>query len=251
VAINLGKDHKAEASLFRVKLQGGIQGPFTMNFIEGMVLAGVFPRRVEFQGIYGEAEDWQSLPQEQLPAVGVGSKEPVITYGKSASAWPLMIVLILTLIGLGIFLADKSSPADIPKKDRYKVYRPATPSVPEGVASSTYTPAPADNVYTDATGRTYRLSREDYNRLYAVKIHLDVMEREIEGKAKKLQTTLAELDLKKATLDSTDAAAVDAHNQLVTTTKTLDAELENQVRTFEIEAASFNKELERVGRPIR
>ncbi|WP_156345683.1 hypothetical protein [Verrucomicrobium spinosum] len=215
-----------------------------MNFIEGMVLAGVFPQGVEFQGI-SEGADWQPLPSEPDLRAGVGSKVPAVTYRKRRSAWPLGIVLILAIIGLGILVADKSSPADIPEKDRIKVSRSATP------ASSSNVPTPGEDVYTDATGRSYRLSREDYNRLYQVKMRLNTMERTIEEKAKKLKATQDEVDLKKKSLSPSDTAAVDAYNQLVALTKKLDAELESELRVFEVEAPAFNKELERVGRPIR
>lgn len=221
-----------------------------MNFIEGMVLAGVFPRTVEFQGISGDA-DWKPLPYEQDPMEGVGSKGPAVTYRKSISAWPLAIVLILSLVGLSLLLADKRNPADMPAKDQFKVSRAATPAASERTSSSTYAPTSVEEVYTDATGRSYRLSREDYNRLYLVKMRLNTMERTIEEKAKKLQATLDEVDLKKKTLESSDAAAVDAYNQLVALTRKLDAELESELRIFDIEAPAFNKELERVGRPIR
>lgn len=222
-----------------------------MNFIEGMVLAGVFPHTAEVQKLHAGGEPWRSVPRPSPAAVELAAQTPAGTYRKSKSAWPLAIVLMLTSIGLGILLADKGSKENIPENEQYKVYRPAVPPVLGGRTATTSGGASTEEIYTDASGRSYSLSREDYNRLYVVKIRLNAMERAIEEKAKALNAAAVELDGRKTTLDTKNASAMAEYNKLLATIKKLDAEVESETLIYEAEAGVFNKELERVGRPVR
>jgi hypothetical protein len=252
---------------FYVTHQGQVRGPFDLEMIEAMVLAGQFPAGVPVCMV--GREEWIPLASRSQPPSlpNGGTARPKKNYGWDSPANISLIVVgsVVTLIIGGNAINDLGKPSrsnsDSSPKTAYTP--PASSYTPQKTtySSPSYTPPKStysspnvssdSTLYRDAQGRTYRVSNSAYQRLLVKKTELDAKQRSINLAQAELDSLNAELDRLKLTIDRTSQYQIDSFNGKVNAYNTKSNQLQNQIDSFNAAVDAFNAELERVGTPIR
>lgn len=269
------------APRFYVTHQGQVRGPFDLEMIEAMVLAGQFPAGVPvcMEG----TEEWIPLASRSQPSP---LPNKVTAKPKKNSGWdsPTNIILITVggCVGMAVLImglvhlknsGSRSSSSSVAapastsassyyRKDQFeRVPVVAAPTPPESDFDPSYTPpkstyssqnVSADStLYRDAQGRTFRVPNSAYQRLLVKKSLLDIKQRAINSVKTEIDSLSAELDRIKLTLDRTSQYEIDLYNTKVNAYNTKNDRLQVQIDSFNAAVAAFNAELERVGTPIR
>ena len=227
--------------------QGQVQGPFGVDFIEAMVMSGVYPSSV----IVERPATSERLPFSKLAAAGPRThpqKKPQSTMDKPATA----VAWIVGVFGVCVVLwmvnlvtsskrpepsrsstsADWSTPSPThnqmesgsptsagtnysPSQSKNSFTPTRIQSPPPDRASSTprsYIPAEDSTIYRDASGRSYRVSNTDYNRLVVMKSALTPKSVRIDRYKQERQALSSQLEIERITLDQTSQYAVDSFN---------------------------------------
>jgi hypothetical protein len=105
-------------------------------------------------------------------------------------------------------------------------------------------------IYRDESGRSYRVSNADYNRLLGMRTALGPKSAQIDRKKQERQALSSQLDIERTTLDQTSQYAVDSFNLKINRLNAMNGPLQIMVADFNRDVDAFNSELERVGTPI-
>jgi hypothetical protein len=105
-------------------------------------------------------------------------------------------------------------------------------------------------VYRDESGRSYRVSNADYNRLVGMRAALTPKSAMIDRSKKERQALSSQLEIDRSTLDQTSQYAVDTFNRKINRLNAMNGPLQALVDDFNRDVDAFNAELERVGTPI-
>lgn len=273
-----------QSEQYLVHHQGQIQGPFDVDFIEVMIMSGVYPASVivEKSGTSVRVPFSHVRARLKSPLVGTSplspAKEPTPT-GSLASQPPkkprskrtkpetivaqvvgVFAVLVVIWIIATVTSSKKpqkssfsstSSPAS--SSQSYSQSARTSTSAPRSgpiYQSSGATSPPADTmVYRDASGRTYRVSNLDYYRLSSMKSALSLKQSRLNAEEDRLNSLGQELERAKATLDRYSQYSVDAYNRKVNQVNSLNSLVQSLVDDYNRDVDAFNRELERVGTP--
>lgn len=260
---------------FLVHHQGRIEGPFDVDFIEAMIMAGVYPDSVilEQTATSLKAPLAQFRPDRKNPKPPKGSptnSNPRKTGSGRKKTTPAIVmaqvlagVAILVAIFGTVIVATSKKPQN---PDYYS--SPVTPSTRTTTTPSTWpatkttqptysTPSPRipsplaeTMVYRDASGRTYRVSTSDYNRLSILRAALSEKENLLNMEQKSLDSMHTELQRAQTTLDRYSQTSIDAYNRMVNQVNSFSASVQSLIDDYNRDVDYFNAELERVGRPI-
>jgi hypothetical protein len=108
-------------------------------------------------------------------------------------------------------------------------------------------PADDSKIYRDASGRSYRVSSADYNRLVVMKSALTPKSDRIDRYKQERQALSSQLESDRITLDQTSQYAVDSFNSKINRLNAMNGPLQNLVDDFNRDVDAFNAELARVG----
>jgi hypothetical protein len=271
-----------------VHYQGQVQGPFGVDFIEAMVMSGVYPSSV----IVERVETSERLPFSNLVAAAdsrpPSQKNPRSkkTKPETAVAWiagVFGVCLVLWMISL-VTSSKKPPPSRFGASDELNKPSSPNPQTESGRPSSvrtnyspsaskdTYAPRrtstgtslpdpfwptsrsnlPTDDnkIYRDASGRSYRVSNADYNRLLGMSSALIPKSALIDRNKKDRQALSSQLENERITLDQTSEYVVDSFNRKISRLNAMNVPLQILVDEYNLDVETFNTELERVGTPI-
>lgn len=296
---------------YLVHHQGQVQGPFDVDFIEAMVMSGVYPSSVLVQ----KDEASERLPFSNL-VVAADSRPPSHKNPKTKKTKPETVAawvvgafgVCFVLWALNLVTSSKKpttsrfddsaqrnitnspdtqpeigkpssigrnyspsaskpsqapmrvpSPMRDPDYSTQEVVQPnrsverSVPTTAPARASSTppsYPPADDSMIYRDESGRSYRVSNADYNRLLGMRSALTPKSAQIDHKKQERQALSNQLDIERTTLDPTSQYAVDSFNLKINRLNAMNGPLQIMVADFNRDVDAFNTELERVGTPI-
>jgi hypothetical protein len=268
---------------YLVHHQGQIQGPFGVDFIEAMVISGVYPSsvvverpntsvRLPFSELMAVADF--ELPSRNSPQSKKTKPETVVAWIAGAFG----VCVLLWIINLFTSSKKPESSSSNARTD-WSNPRPAhnqvesgsptsagtnhSPSTskssyaptrvsptPQARASSkpgSYMPADDSKIYRDASGRSYRVSSADYNRLVVMKSALTPKSDRIDRYKQERQALSSQLESDRITLDQTSQYAVDSFNSKINRLNAMNGPLQNLVDDFNRDVDAFNAELARVG----
>jgi len=278
---------KTEERRFYVTVSNEVQGPYDLDFIEAMVLSGIYPPDVPVcrEG----SEEWKALegvrpadlPPEPvkaapapihvnpMPSKDNNARNVLIGAGVVAFIVILLAVINSSSTGGGTQSATPAySPPPVSQQasqasggttagsDAAEAWLKAngfahggsnSPSVAD---TGGYTPTPSPS-YLEFKGKTYRVSDSD-------NLALQARQDEMAPKARALETAKAEakelgdeIKRDRALLDNTDQGAVDRFNEKVDRCNALGDQIERQVQEYNAMVDSYNAELVRVGTPVQ
>lgn len=269
---------------YLVHHQGQIQGPFGVDFIEAMVISGVYPSSV----VVERPNTSERLPFSELMAVadfGLPSRkspQSKKTKPETAVAWIVGVFGVCVLLWIiNLFTSSKKpesssstarndwsnprlvhnqvesgsptsagtnhSPAT--SKNTYAPTRVSPPSQARASSRPSYIPADDSKIYRDASGRSYRVSSADYNRLVVMKSALTPKSDRIDRYKQERQTLSSQIEIDRISLDQTSQYAVDSFNSKINRLNAMNGPLRNLVDDFNRDVDAFNAELARVGTP--
>ena len=267
---------------FLVHHQGQVLGPFSVDFIEAMVMSGAYPSAVIVE---------RPATSERLPFSNLASaagprtppqKNPQSHMAKSATvvAWIVGVFgvcVVLWIVNLvttskkpdssrSSASADWSNPSPTPsgsptsagtndssspsKNALVPTRNLTTPPARTPYAPPSYLPADDSMVYRDESGRSYRVSNADYNRLLGMRSALIPKSAMIDRSKKERQALSSQLEIDRINLDQTSQYAVDTFNRKINRLNAMNGPLQALVDDFNRDVDAFNAELERVGTPI-
>ena len=268
--------------LYFVLHQGQEQGPFDLDFIEAMIMSGVFPTAINVR--QPESAEWVPLAQITALAHHQASPPPLSSAAPSPVApkrskkkadsvkqfaWIAGIVGGAFLLWLASTVAsstrhkkptaalDDSSPA--PSRPASSSFT-ATPSsvtrnrVPQTSYSppATETPPIDDSkLYRDSTGRTYRVPHSEYNRLTVMELALTPKRVLVDQSEAEFNSLKQQVENSRITLDRTNQYEIDAFNAKVHRLNAFNDSHHALVNDYNRGVDSYNTELARVGTLIR
>lgn len=269
---------------YLVHHQGQIQGPFGVDFIEAMIMSGVYPASVivEISGTSVRIPFSDVRVRLKPPLVGTSpsstakeitptgslanppSKKPRSKKTKPETVVAQVVGVFAVLVVIWIIATVTSSKkppkssfssTSSPASSSHSYSQPArtstSPPRPSPIyPSSGATSPPADTmVYRDASGRTYRVSNSDYYRLSSMKSALLLKQSGMNVEEDRLKSLAKEVDRARATLDRYSQYSVDAFNRKVNQLNSMNSQVQSLVDDYNRDVDAFNRELERVGTP--
>lgn len=290
---------------YLVHHQGQIQGPFDVDFIEAMVMSGVYPaavivervetsERLPFSNLVA-ATNPRVLPpalppqfDSQRHASGATLPDPAPKKQRSKKSKPeTAVAWIAGVFGVCMVLwminlvtsskkpttsrdggsaewnninstssqPESSGPSSTgtnysPSSSK-TTYRPNVtpdpPPLPTYSLSQREQPTDDSKIYRDASGRSYRVSNADYNRLLGMKSALIPKNALIDRSEKERQALSSQLEIDRVTLDRRNEYAVDSFNRKINRLNAMNEPLQDLVDDYN---RDVNAKLERVGTPI-
>ena len=276
----------SKANQYLVHHQGEIQGPFEVDFIEAMIMSGVYPSSVIVENaVTSQKSHFSSILEAQQrtlpPAAHArptpqressqrprgkaraknGSEAMTAFYVIAAIVGCVVICWIVTIVSPTSSKKTTTAKASTSSSSNrtYTPKQPTAPSkpTPKPRKRSTYptsraTPPAVDSrVYRDAHGNTYRVSNSDYLRLQSMKLSLSGKELGLSSEKSRLNTLAIDVDLSRTRLDRTSQYEIDEFNQKVRDVNAMSRRVQSLVNDYNRDVNSFNRELERVGTLIR
>jgi hypothetical protein len=276
----------SKANQYLVHHQGEIQGPFEVDFIEAMIMSGVYPSSVIVENaVTSQKSHFSSILEAQQrtlpPAAHArptpqressqrprgkaraknGSEAMTAFYVIAAIVGCVVICWIVTIVSPTSSKKTTTAKASTSSSSNrtYTPNQPTAPSkpTPKPRKRTTYktpraTLPPVDTrVYRDAHGNTYRVSNSDYLRLSSMKTALTMKGNRVESAKIRLSSLASEVDRDRRTLDRTSQYQVDAFNRKVGRVNAMNDSVQSLVNDYNRDVNSFNRELERVGTLIR
>jgi hypothetical protein len=266
-------------AMYFVTHEGQKRGPFDLEMIEAMALAGHFPADVPICRC--GTDEWVPLDSRCLPPA-LPSREFAIPSKKNKGAPAANILfiavgsLVVLIIGANILNKEKPSHSGSnsfskteypPPASSYTspkaTYTPSTSSYtpPKTNLPSSYTPAKSTNIlpkessdsklYRSANGQTYRVPNSAYQRLIIKRSELDAKQRLINSNKEVVDSLSAELNRLKTTINRTSQYQVDSFNKKVKAFNDKNDQLQIQIDSFNSAVDAFNVELARCGTPVR
>ena len=278
---------KPEEGRFYVTVSNAVQGPYDLDFIEAMVLSGIYPPGVPVcrEG----SEEWKALegvrpadlPPEPVKAAPAPLRATPMPSTNNNSRNVLIVAGIVIFIVILLAVNNSSStggsaqsatPAYSQPQERQPTSQTSGGSTAGSAAAEawlktngfahggsnspstadvgSYTPTPPPS-YLQFNGKTYRVSDSD-------NIALEARQDEMDPKARALETAKAEAkelgdEIKRGRsfLDNTDQGAVDRFNEKVDRYNALNEQVERQVQEYNAMVDAYNAELVRVGTPVQ
>ena len=238
-----------------VSHNGETKGPFDLDMIDAFILSGHYPKGVQ---VCAEGSDkWSPHTSrgEGLPAIN----HPFINVPKwmYIGGGILALVVFCKIVGTENSSKGDSSSTRYSSSASSSTYIPPTsrPSSANSVPATYSTPraaaTPADVMYKDSAGNTFRVSNSDYQRLSKVRLGISQEEAAISAIQTKIDAYGEDLDREKSYLDHTSQSAIDTYNAKVDKLNEANARLKIRLRTFNASVDDFNADLARVGTPIR
>lgn len=128
---------------YRVSHQGTIRGPFPLDFIEAMVLAGQFPHDIKV--MRSNAGEWTPLSSELGESAVPKSQKPRVPDSKTVLAWIFSIGVISAVLALLVSLIALDSVRKSKNRSSSKLATASTsvPSVAPLPRISTPAPTPS------------------------------------------------------------------------------------------------------------
>ena len=257
---------KQSSLRYYVSHDGQVRGPFNLQMIEVMVLAGHFPADL-FVCREG-TEEWIPLNSLNQPPRLKNEEisSPEKNYGADSSAnTSLKIVasvVALIIVGTAISILSKPSKPNSYSSAKTSYKPPASSYAPPKVtdASPSYTSKTeyrSPNAISDTTqfrnaqGQTFRVPKSSYERLIAKKALLDDKERSIKLAQAELPSLRTELNRLEDSIDRTSQAQIDLYNAKASAYNSKNNQIQIQIDYLRIAIKDFNAELERVGTPVR
>jgi len=273
-----------ETQEYLVRHQEQVLGPFGTDFVEAMIMSGVYPATVNVQKVgttvwipFSNVDSASShgLPHPKIEDQGALFPVPPITPGvrkrpkntkpESVVAWVVGtfgVLAVLWIIGLVTSSGSKAktkTPSVVgtsypaPSTSSYRTASTSkTPNLAPRIASTPPAiPEEAGQIYRDASGRTYRVSNSDYYRLLSMKTALSSKQTSMNFEETRLKALSTELDQDRTYLNRTNQYSVDAFNRKVGQVNSLNDRVQALVNDFNRDVDAFNAELARVGTLIR
>lgn len=282
---------------YLVHHQGETQGPFGVEFIEAMIMSGVYPssviventytsKRCQFSSIAGVKQ--RAVPPARPAPPSAPSRRPrARAAAKSGLQAMTVFYIIAGIVGCIVlsWIISIVSPTTSEKnetakastsKESYSTKKTTLSSKPSQKPrkSSNYTasrtkttppqarpyirsndavltPPPNTRLYRDASGRTYRVPDSAYYRLRSMKSALSAKGYRVDSEKKQLRSLASSVDRDRITLDRTSQYQIDAFNSKVRRVNLMNSSVQSLVDDYNRDVNSFNRELERVGTPIR
>ena len=248
-----------QAPPYYVTHQGQVRGPFYLQMIEAMVMAGQFPSNVPI--CKDGTEEWVAFGSDTqpppLPSEKATKTKKHYRRGSPANITLIVMSSVVALVigGVAINGLSKSSRSNSYSSGKTTYIPPAY--TPPKTSPPSYTPpkstynsssANADStLYRNAEGRTYRVPNSAYQRLLITKSDLDTKHRSIELAKSELGSLSAEIERRRRTIDRTSQYEIDSVNSKVNSFNLKNDRLQIQVDSFNAAVDAFNAELERVG----
>jgi hypothetical protein len=261
----------SEEGRFYVTVSNEVQGPYDLDFIEAMVLSGIFPP--DLPVCREGSKEWKALGgvrQAPLPPEPVKAAPAPIRFNltppKSNNTRNVLIGAgVAALIVILLAVISSSSPsnrtgtggADYPPKPAPIAFDPDAYLAQKGMTQTgpwtKYAPSPteSDAHYLKFDGKTYEVSDSD-------DASLKIQQNEMETKARALDESKSEakelgdeIERERAFLDRTDQDAVDRFNQKVDRYNALGEQVDRQLGEYNAMVDSYNAELVRVGTPVQ
>ncbi len=252
---------------YLVRDQGEISGPFELNFIEGMVLGGVFPNTVELQkegsGAWSRFRGVGHLSSSGIDVTvnsgdgrsGNSSVSPATKKPNSSSevSWLGLVFGITAILAVVLFYIVASSKSDARKAaDAQKSAETPKESVKWSNRASPIPPVKPiveenTTIYRGANGQTYRVPNSAYSRLLSMQTDLRVTLGGLNTKEKELSDLSRKIENDRFKLDQTSQRQVDSFNDSVQTLNSRNQALRREFDSYNRKVDAFNSELERVG----
>lgn len=264
---------------------GQVQGPFGLDFIEAMIIAGVYPEsvivkkcgtsvQIEFSDLrslsnYHSAELTPSRNENRTTQSSSRANQPHKKQRSKKTNFQAVFVQVMGVLAIpfGIWIiVTAASPKKQPKSSVPTTSDSASSSHSYTQPTRTSTSAPRSNpvypssgatshpadtmVYRDASGRTYRVSNSDYYRLSSMKSALLLKQTRMNVEESRLKLLAQEVDRERVTLDRYSQYAVDAFNRKIGQINFLNTQVQSLLDDYNGDVDSFNRELERVGTPM-
>jgi len=277
----------SQESEYLVLHQEQVQGPFGANFIEAMIMAGVYPSSVQTQktgtstwipfsqiapssgqsGVrdlpprFGKAP-FVFSPKPPAPLPGPLSRQPKRTTDSKKTKTGIVVALVAGIFAL-VFILDHrfaTSPKKAQPDSAGTKYAPTSsrntyppPVVSTSPTSSVYSsprpvfPAGDSKIYRNASGRTYCVSHAENLRLLAMQSALTQKEMNMDLRKQETRSLGDKIDLDRIHLDRTNQYAVDSFNRNVNRFNAMNETLKATVADYNRDVDAYNAELARVG----
>ncbi len=251
---------------YYVEVNGEVQGPYDLEFIEAMALSGLISSDAEVSR--DGKTDWKSLetlsrsntqaPRRQaapppVPPTPQAQASPIPK--KRNENWGCLITLAVIIVASIIGSLNKSTPTPQstwqPPAEAQPVSQ--TPYQPPASAQPVYqptTPAP-DYSMTGQDGQVYTISNAEYQILHPRKLDLDAWSTKIDSYQRYTDALSKQVESDRLSMDNTSQMAVDNFNLEVEKYNTANANLQKSIDSYNASVQAFNAELERVGTPRR
>ncbi len=269
---------------YLVRHQEKVLGPFGTDFIEAMVMSGVYPASVSVQKVgttiwmpFSNVISGHNTPIIMGQNASLAVMPTTITSNPTSKRKPspskkienvvawlvgsFGVLVVLWIIGTVASSGSRTKARASSVVETSNAAAPTTRTEASETSKNQYSspsrasrpPAITEDtgqIYRDAYGRTYRVSNSDYSRLLSMKSALTTKQTSLNAEKTRLKALSAELDQDRLYLDQTSQYAVDAFNRKVGQVNNLNDRMQFSVNDFNKDVDAFNTELERVGTPI-
>jgi hypothetical protein len=263
----MSSSQSIQSEQYLVHHQGQIQGPFDVDFIEVMIMSGVYPAsviveksgtsvRVPFTDVRAQPKPppvgtFTTSPSKDLTSNGALANQPSKkprskkTKPETVAAQVVGVFAVLVVIWIIATVTYSKKPqkssfssTSSPASSSHSYTQPTRTSTSAPRSNPVYpssgaTSVPADTmVYRDASGRTYRVSNSDYYRLSSMKSALSIKQSRLNAEEGRLNSLAQEVERARATLDRYSQNSVDAYNRKVAQVNSLNSQVQSLVNDY-------------------
>jgi hypothetical protein len=247
---------------FHLKHKGKLIGPFSRNLIEGFAMGGVFP--LDAMVIPFGTQDKVRLGSLMSFPPPLGTQKPKGLRRYPAHLFVIggAVTIVLAAAGWAAFQPSEKEPEYVSRPYKHPALSPQMakrPSVRNGSSTTSQksVPLPAgkdplsepslSRTLCDAQGRIFRLSVEDYQRLFPLSESLRTVSLQYLDEGRRLDDLKREIATKRELLFRDDQGAIDRFNAQVQLFNRDSMKLKSDWDNFHAATQQLDSEVHRVG----